>query len=89
MRLAVGAGWLTEQVLVIPPPVTVTVPVLELEPVFAETVTLKEPLLLPEVGLQLIQLTLSETDHETLEETVIEKLSPPEGELCDVGDMVR
>ena len=51
------------------PEVTVTRPVLLLVEVFAETLTLKLPLLLPEVGVTLIQEALSLMDQSRFELT--------------------
>ena len=70
VRLA-GAPCETVTCLVIPPPLIVTVALRELEPVFADAVTVTVPLLLPLVGLTLIQLALSLTVHDTLEFIVI------------------
>jgi hypothetical protein len=56
-------------ILVVLHPETVTVPVRKVAPVFAVTVTVSVPLLLPEVGVTVIQLASSVTAHDELEVT--------------------
>ena len=54
--LAVVPAWVTATMRVSPPPVTVTVPVRLVVPVFAVALTVKLPLLLPLVGEALSQV---------------------------------
>ena len=66
----VAPAWFTVMFLVILPPETVTVPVRDVLPVFAVTVTATLPLFEPLPGLTLIQLWLSVAVQLTLEVTV-------------------
>ena len=59
--LAVGRACVTAIVRVMPPPVTVTVPLRLAVPVFAVALTVKLPLLVPLAGETLSQLWLSVT----------------------------
>ena len=73
---AAGAFWLTVTVWVIPPPVNVTVPLLEDDPELAVQAIETAPLPVPDAGLAVIQLWLSVTFHDTFEVTDAFLVSP-------------
>ena len=87
--LAVVPACVTETVRVSPPPVTVTVPVRLVLPVFAVALTVKLPLLLPLVGEALSQVWSSVTVQLTFAVTLTADEDAAEASDSAVCDSVR
>ena len=83
-------SWVTVITLVIPPPVTVTLPVLPVAPVFSLAPIINEPLPIPPVGATFSQAGASvDTVQDTFDVTVTNSAAPDATGLQVIGETIR